>query len=123
MGAYRTAYANGDVIDATATLPSGESFGSLRELSAILAADPRFISCTAEKMWAYGLGRGERSDPDGASYDIAYLQQIVDTWASSGGTLNALMKAIVINDTFRFRRGEAPGAVAAVPAPAAGAAP
>lgn len=116
VGAYRTTYDNGDVIDPTGTLVDGTTFASLRELAAVLSADPRLASCAAEKMWAYGLGRGKRDEAALKAMDGEYLAQIVTNWQSSGGSLRELMKAIVINDTFRFRHGEAAGAAPATPA-------
>ena len=39
--------------------------------------------------------------------DQPYLNQIEGTWATQGWGLKPLLKDIVLNDTFRFRRGEA----------------
>jgi hypothetical protein len=41
----------------------------------------------------------------GAS-DLPYLKQIRENWAKEGMGLRPLLKQIVLNDTFRFRRGE-----------------
>jgi hypothetical protein len=40
--------------------------------------------------------------------DAPYAQQILTEWTSGTPTLRALIKAIVKNDTFKFRHGEAP---------------
>jgi mono/diheme cytochrome c family protein len=63
IGAWRAK--DGDLpIDASGTLPDGRSFKGLKDLRAILKADPRaFTECLTEKMLIYALGRGlERND-------------------------------------------------------------
>jgi hypothetical protein len=51
-------------------------------------------------MMTYALSRqlGPSDDP--------YLTQIRQGWAAGGYGLRGLLKQIVLNDTFRFRRGE-----------------
>ena len=63
LGAWRDKDA-GHVVDASGTLPSGESFRGPGELKAILKSRPReFARCLTEKMLTYALGRGlEESD-------------------------------------------------------------
>ena len=52
-------------------------------------------------LLTYALGR------DLGPTDQAYLADLRGAWSQQGLTLRALLKLIVVNDTFRFRRGEA----------------
>jgi hypothetical protein len=107
VGAYRTKYAPtaATAIDASGMLPSGETFSSLGQLAAILSTGPRaqqLTDCASKKMMTYALSRSL------AAADDPYLNQIRTSWAGQGWGLKALLKDVVLNDTFRFRRGEAP---------------
>ena len=64
----------------------------------------QLTDCASKKMMTYALSRSL------TSADSPYLNQIRTSWAGADQNygLKALMKDIVINDTFRFRRGEAP---------------
>jgi hypothetical protein len=100
IGQFRTTYENGDQIDASGQLPDGQTFNGVAELATILAADTRLNDCVSERMMTYALSRelGPSDEP--------YLAQIRANWALGGYGLRGLMKEIVLNDTFRFRRGE-----------------
>jgi hypothetical protein len=104
IGKYRTSYvANGPTIDSSGMLPSGETFQSLPQLAQILSTGTHLsqsTDCASHKMLTYALSRelGSADDP--------YLGQIRTAWASQGWGLKALLKNIVLNDTFRLRRGE-----------------
>ena len=58
--------------------------------------------CASRKMMTYALAR------DLTTSDDPYLNQVRSHWATQGYGLKDLMKDIVTNDTFKFRRGEAP---------------
>jgi hypothetical protein len=105
VGAYRTNYANGDVIDSSGVLPTKETFTSVAQLADILSTgsyQTKLTDCVSQKMMTYALSRalGDTDQP--------YLQQIRTQWANpaQGWNLKALLKDIVLNDTFRQRRGE-----------------
>jgi len=106
IGHYRTSYvAGGPAIDASGMLPSGETFQSLPQLAQILAAPTgvhlgQSTDCASQMMMTYALSR-ELGDSD-----QPYLSQIRTNWATQGYGLKPLLKDIVLNDTFRFRRGE-----------------
>jgi hypothetical protein len=107
VGAYRTKYAptSTTAIDASGMLPSGETFSSLGQLAAILSTGPRaqqLTDCASKKMMTYALSRSLVASDD------PYLNQIRTSWAGQGWGLKPLLKDIVVSDTFRFRRGEAP---------------
>jgi hypothetical protein len=101
IGTYRPSYANGEAIDATGELPDGTAFDGLTQLSDVLAGDARLMECASKKLLTYAVSR-ELIDTD-----TPYLQQIRENWAEDGLGLAALLKQIVLSDTFRFRRGEA----------------
>ncbi|HEY0713536.1 MAG TPA: DUF1592 domain-containing protein [Polyangia bacterium] len=102
IGRYRTKYPNGDDVDASGVLPSGETFTGLPALAAILgrASDTRLIDCTVEKFMTYALSREM-----GAS-DKPALTKVRDTWKQQGLSLRALLKTVIMSDSFRQRRGE-----------------
>jgi hypothetical protein len=112
VGAYRTKYANGDTIDSSGVLPTGETFTSLSQLATILAGNTppadgspsyqqKLTDCASQTMMTYALSRGL------VSTDQGYLNQVRSQWATQGWGLKPLLKDIVLNDTFRFRHGEA----------------
>jgi hypothetical protein len=111
IGKYRTSYTvGGPPIDSSGMLPDGSTFTSLTQLAGILSTNgmtqykQELTDCASHKMMTYALSRA-LVDP-GA--DSPYLNQVRTTWAGQGYGLKDLMKDIVQNDTFKFRRGESP---------------
>jgi hypothetical protein len=105
IGAYRTKYSatSTTTIDASGTLPTGETFHSLPQLAMILSQGmhlQQLTDCASHTMMTYALSR------DLTTADGPYLNQIRMQWSAQGYGLKDLMKDIVINDTFKFRRGE-----------------
>src|SRR5262249_33502884 len=100
IGRYRETYDGGLAIDTVGTL-RGVQFDGLSGLTEVISKDPAFVSCVAQKLFMYGIGRTiDAGDPS-----APYLDQIVGQWKSAGLTLRNLLKQLVGNDTFRFRRG------------------
>jgi hypothetical protein len=99
IGAYRT-MDNGAPVDASGKLPDGRTFAGARELAGLLATDPRFPRCTAEKLYTYALGRGPEE------LDQERLQALGNALVKSGYKAQDLITSIVLSETFRFRRGE-----------------
>jgi hypothetical protein len=104
IGAYRTAYGapGSPPIDSSGVLPSGEMFSSVSQLAAILSSGThlqQLTDCTMRKLMTYALSRELEAT------DEPYLNQIRTSWAAEGWGLKALMKNIVLSDTFRKRRG------------------
>jgi hypothetical protein len=87
-------------IDASGTLPGGQSFHGPVQLRASLKARPdAFARCLVEKLLTYALGRGiERRDRRAVS-------AIVRTLARKGYRFSALVLAVVQSDPFRARKG------------------
>jgi hypothetical protein len=103
VGALRLKDDGGFAIDARGQLPSGKAFSGARELANIIADDPRFAHCLAEKLFTYALGRGTTRT------DEPYLSAIDAELAADGSTLRKLIQLIVLSEPFRMRRGEAGG--------------
>jgi hypothetical protein len=100
IGRYRERYAEGDLIDASGVLPSGETFDGLLELSSLLAKDDRLADCASEKLLTYALSRKLE---DG---DQPFLAEIRERFTRDGGSVRALLEQIVLSEPFRSRRGE-----------------
>ncbi len=98
LGRYRTEYENGLPIDAVGALPEGTSFDGLTAMSQVLSQDPRFMSCAAQKVFTYSLGRSVADSQP-------YVDQIVSDWLAGTPTLRNLLKQLVSSEVFRFRRG------------------
>jgi hypothetical protein len=100
IGQYRATYPNGAPVDASGTV-NGQSVVGLDGLTNLLSSDPRFMSCVAEKLFIYSLGRGIEQT------DRPYLDNVTHAWQSATAVLPMLIKDLVQADTFRSRRGEA----------------
>jgi hypothetical protein len=108
IGQYRTTYADGTPVVASAILPASEAHPDglpivgLAGLASAVAEDPQFGKCLAEKLLTYGLGR-----PVGAS-DQPYLEQALREWLApdQSPSIRRLIRSLVLTEAFRFRRGE-----------------
>jgi hypothetical protein len=99
IGRYRE-LENGQPIDASGKLPTGETFDDAMGMVQHLAQGEEFAACTARKTLTYALGR-----ETGAS-DKPYLDEIVADFQADDMKLEALLVAVVTSDVFRMRRGE-----------------
>jgi hypothetical protein len=100
IGATRLKDDDGYAIDAAGKLPDGRLFSGAQELATIVANDPRFPLCLAEKMFVYALGRGVTST------DRPYLTDINQALSAQGSSLGKLIALIVQSEPFRSRRGD-----------------
>ena len=98
-GAWRTED-NGEPIDASGELPSGETFEGAEELASLLSEDTRFASCLTEKLMVYGIGRGMDQ-----SSDEHWISHIRASAELEGDTMSDLIVNIVLSEPFRMRRG------------------
>ena len=103
IGAYRTTD-NSLPIDASGTLPSGETFTGLAQLTPLIAKNPAFPKCLASKLYAYALGRGISTDP--AQMDAAALSALSDAFSKGGLKFQDLARGVVTSAPFLNRRGE-----------------
>jgi hypothetical protein len=86
-------------VDASGTLPSGQSFRGPAELKAILKTRPRdFARCLTEKMMTYALGRGLEES------DRCAVDRIVKDLESHGYRAMVLIQGIVASEPFLKRR-------------------
>ncbi len=83
-------------IDARGVLPDGRAFDGPAELQRLVADDPAFVRCLAQKLAVYALGY----DVDAA--DRGAIDAIVEA-AGKHPTLAGLIEALVLSPRFRQR--------------------
>jgi len=109
IGRYRSVYDDGTAVDASAVLeasesyPEGVAFTGLEGLAGVVASDPQFGRCFAEKLLTYGLGRPVTAN------DQPYLEQAQRDWSAPTEvpSIRRMIRTLVLSEPFRFRRGEA----------------
>jgi hypothetical protein len=101
LGRFRTTYGDGTAIDAHGTF-AGQPVNGEAALAAAVGGDPRLLSCVSRKLLSFAVNRAL------VDSDTPYANQILTQWKAGSPSLRALIKAVVTNDTFKFRRGEAP---------------
>ncbi len=92
----------GQPIDASGKLMTGEEFKSAKELSQILATERShdFHRALAEKLLTYSIGRGVEY------YDAPTIDKIVADSEVNGGTLKQILYGVVESNPFQKRRGD-----------------
>jgi len=100
IGMWRT-QDEGQPIDPSGTLPSGQNFKGPGDLKQILKGKKDlFARCLSEKMLTYALGRG-------VDYrDRPTIEGIVSTLDQNNYRFSTLVVEIVKSDLFRMRRGK-----------------
>ncbi len=103
IGAWR-GKDEGQPIDASGKLVSGEAFNGPAELKAILLKKKRddFVRCLSEKMLTYALGRGLEY------YDKCAVDKIRKNLARDGYRFRTLILEIARSAPFQMMRGEEP---------------
>ena len=107
IGAYRSAYGNGQAIDASGLLPDGTKFDGLIQLASALsqgAKQTELVNFAARQLMTYAISRSLNLVPP-ASSDGPFLAQIQQQWAKQDYRLKSLLKDVVLSETFRSRRG------------------
>lgn len=97
IGAWRD-IDNGQPVDSAGVLPDGTAFSGAYELAEILAANPKYAHCVAEKMFTYGVGRGVEY------YDEPQLELLLASLGETFG-FRDLIAELVLSPAFRMRRG------------------
>jgi hypothetical protein len=92
----------GVTIEPAGTLPGNIPVSGPVDLSAKIAADPRYPACVLSQMYTYALGRGP-TDADDA-YFVEMLEKL-----GTGYSLEAAILEIIRSEPFRMRRGEGGG--------------
>jgi hypothetical protein len=107
IGMYRTAYGDGEAIDSSGQLPDGTMFTSVNQLAGILSAGTRqqeMLTFAVQQFLTYAVSRPLSTDPQTGT-DNAYLSQIQTTWQGQNYALKPLLQDVILNQTFRMRRG------------------
>ena len=99
IGAWRDAD-RGQPIDPSGSLTDGTPFNGPKELSQLVAKDPRFRPCLSGALLKYALGRGLHDS------DVPYVTDLSQAAAGTSLGWRALLGRIVTSDPFRQRRGE-----------------
>ena len=102
IGKYRTAYGNGQTIDASGMLPDGTMFSGLPQLVSILSMGSRLDEVTS---WAVKQVMTYATSRPLAPSDATYLTQIGQQWAKQNYSMKALIQDVVLSDPFRSRHG------------------
>ncbi|MCU0709622.1 MAG: DUF1592 domain-containing protein [Pirellula sp.] len=99
LGVWRTEE-NGQAIDASGQLITGETFRDFRDLRKIIASDRRedFYRCVSQKMLVYALGRGTEY------YDEVTLDRLVDRLMTREGKFEELIYGIIESPPFQRQR-------------------
>ncbi|HZO12067.1 MAG TPA: DUF1592 domain-containing protein [Polyangiaceae bacterium] len=101
MGAYRSEE-GGEPVDASGEIVASDDidgpFDGAIELAQILAESEQVRNCIAQQWFTFGLGRASGAH-DARSYQAAY-----DAFAASGYGIRELLVALVMTDSFRYRR-------------------
>ena len=85
-------------VDASGTLPNGETFNGPVELKAVLLTKLKpFALCLTEKMMTYALGRGLTET------DQCVVEEIAIGTIRDGGRFSRLISGIVHSDPFQKR--------------------
>ncbi|MET0286059.1 MAG: DUF1592 domain-containing protein [Polyangiales bacterium] len=91
-------------VDSSGALPDGSEFSGAKQLAALIAEDPRFARCMAQKLYTYALGRAPNLASK-VSMDGDTLTALVDRFGESFD-FAALITDIVTSEPFTKRRGE-----------------
>jgi hypothetical protein len=108
IGRWRDRDTNGQAIDSSGELPSGEGSGAKRfsgpaDLKAIIAERNRDVARNlVGKMLAYALGRKLEG------YDEIVVDDLMDDLAGDGYRMRAIINGVVSSYPFMYRRIEAP---------------
>jgi hypothetical protein len=93
---------DGEAIDSSGKLVTGEKFTNVMELKTILATSRKqdFYRCLTEKMLTYAIGRGVEY------YDAPTINAIIAQMVKEGGGMKDLIYAISESVPFQKRRGD-----------------
>ncbi len=101
LGRLRGTYRDGTAIDGKGSF-LGQIVVGEPALATAVSADPRLLSCASREVMSFAVNRTL------GDADVPYANQILTQWTGGTPTLRGLIKAVVTNDTFKFRHGEAP---------------
>ncbi|MEW4452560.1 DUF1592 domain-containing protein [Bremerella sp. JC817] len=101
IGQYRDSD-DGQPIETSGKLMTGEKFSDVQQLSQVLASERKidFYRCLTEKLLTFALGRGLEY------YDTPTVDSIVDQMQSNDGKLRQMLHTLVDSAPFQKRRGD-----------------
>jgi hypothetical protein len=101
VGAHRR-NDNGQAIDSTGVLTTGQKFTNAVELSNLLAGEKKdnFLRCLVQKMMTYALGRGMEA------YDRPAIDGVLQKLKKSDNKMESLIVGVVESLPFQKRRGD-----------------
>jgi hypothetical protein len=88
----------GEPIDASGELPGYGPVHGVRELSAAIAQDPRFTHCMVDRFFTWSHHRAP------TELDAPWIDAAVERFRAEGRTFDALVKAVVLQPSFRARQ-------------------
>lgn len=101
---------NGRPVDALGELPDGRTFLGAHAMADVLAEDPLYSECLAEKMLVYATGRGMDVRLPGSTIadgeDAPQVQHIADALVEKNYSSRELIIQVVLSDAFRQRTPE-----------------
>jgi hypothetical protein len=98
IGRWRAREADGEAIDASATLPDGTSFDGPGELRATILRRPEeFVKTFTRKLLTYALGRGLEAS------DEPIVRRIVSQAARDGYRFSSIVIGIATSEPFRMK--------------------
>jgi cytochrome c553 len=101
LGLWRDKDVRGEAIDASGTLPSGESFtGPIELRKVLLKRKDQFARVFTEKLLAYALGRGVEA------YDRPVIKEIIAAVTKDGYKMDTLIAQIAVSYPFRYSRNQ-----------------
>jgi hypothetical protein len=101
LGRARTVYPTTEQVDEHGSL-DGTPYIGVIGLAGLVAKDPRFPACARDHLLAYALGRTPTTT------DAARVGAIDQAWSATGRSVRGLLAALVVDELFRYRRGEGP---------------
>ncbi len=110
IGRWRDTYPNGDAVDTSSVLPTGEIFSDLPELGSILANKPEFAICSIQWTMSYALGReldlfSASAQDRTSARDYAAVHSVYKKTLESDHAILDVITEIVLSPAFRQRRG------------------
>lgn len=103
IGAYRT-MDNGAAVDAQGTYPGGAAFASAKELSRLIAEDPRYPTCVTKNLLTFGAGRSFSADES-----FTYAQALSErARAAGGGNWRSWVSMVASSEALRTNRPDSP---------------
>lgn len=96
IGAWRDTF-DGEPINTAGVLPGDIAFDGVREMSGVIADDPRFAPCVAETVYTWAMARVP------ISLDQETLAHIQQDWSQGEMGFRDLLMAIATSEGFRRR--------------------